>query len=358
MVGRVAEAATRGSRCGLGRALALSLRILRQFRRDRRTLALVFLVPVLVMTLLTYLTDTVTRPRLAVLAGEGRETLAARLAEALRRDGRVELVDLAGRDARAAVRAREADAAVVVDAGLRVIVEGSEPQVTAATLSALQRALQQGGAPLEVEYLHGGPEMRVMDYYAPAFVPFVVFFFTFLLTSVSFLRERTQGTMERLLASPLGGVEILLGYLGGFLAFALAQAAIVLAFTVYGLGVEFRGGFVPVFVVVVLFTVFAVNLGIFLSAFARNELQAVQFIPLVLYPQVLLGDFVFRVADMPALLRPLAAAMPLTYASRALREVVIRGGGIPEVGGDLLALGAFALGALVLSALSLRRGAW
>lgn len=354
----MAERSARGSGFRLGRALALSLRILRQFRRDRRTLGLVFLVPVFVMGMLTYLTDTTTRPRLAVLAGEGRETAAARVEEALRRDDKVDLVDLSGRDARAVVRAREVDAVVVLGAEPRLIVEGSEPQVTAATLAALSRALQQGASLLDVEYIHGGPEMRAMDYYAPAFIPFIVFFFTFMLTAVAFLRERTQGTMERLLAAPLGSAEILLGYLGGFLVFALAQSLIILVLTVYGLGIEFRGGFGAVFLVVAIFTVFAVNLGIFLSAFARNELQAVQFIPLVLYPQILLGDFIFRVADMSALLRPLAAAMPLTYASRALREVVIRGGGIPEVSGDLLALGAFAAGAMVLSALTLRRGAW
>ncbi len=347
------------------RVLAVSTRILRQFRRDRRTLFLVFFVPVLVMTLLTVLTNVQTRPRVGVVAGVAGpgsatqavpQALAGQLAAELGRDGSVQLADLEGRQPEAAVQGRFVDAVVVVEpARLRVIVEGAEPQVTGATLAALRRALERQGPPVQVRYVHGGAELRPIDYHAPAFVPLFVFLYSFLLTAVSFLRERTQGTMERLLASPLSAVEILLGYLGGFFAFALAEALIVLAFTVYGLGIELRGGFGPVFVVVAVLTVVAVNLGIFLSAYARNELQAVQFIPLVVLPQALLGDFVFRVADMPAPLRALAEALPLTYASRALREVVIRGGGLDRIGPELAALGVFAAGSLVLGVLSLRR---
>ena len=101
-------------------------------------------------------------------------------------------------------------------------------------------------------------------------------------------------------------------------------------------------------------TIGGVNMGIFASAFARNELQAVQFVPLLLVPQVLLGGLFFPVATLPVVLKQIAYVMPLTYAGFALKGVMLKGFGLADVWPDLVFIGGFAVLMVFLAALSLR----
>jgi ABC-2 type transport system permease protein len=128
-----------------------------------------------------------------------------------------------------------------------------------------------------------------------------------------------------------------------------------LLFTIYVLRIHHAGSLALAFLVEALLTVGAVNLGIFLSTYARTELQVVQFIPIVIVPQVLLSGIILPVDSLPRLLRIAASLMPLTYANRAMTDVMIRGLGFSDVAGELAVLLGFALAALVLSALSIRR---
>ncbi|HLE03030.1 MAG TPA: ABC transporter permease, partial [Anaerolineales bacterium] len=141
----------------------------------------------------------------------------------------------------------------------------------------------------------------------------------------------------------------------GFGLFALVQSAVVLFFTIYVLRIHHAGNLGLAFLVEALLTVGAVNLGIFLSTYARTELQVVQFIPIVIVPQVLLSGIILPVDSLPRLLRIMASLMPLTYANRAMTDVMIRGLGLPDVAAELVVLLGFALAALLLSALSIRR---
>ena len=195
-----------------------------------------------------------------------------------------------------------------------------------------------------------------MDYFAPVFIAFFAFFFVFLLTSVSFLRERSQGTIERLFASPVNNAEIVIGYFLGFLVFALIQSLIVLLFTIYVLNVHFLGNIGFVFLIELIMVVGAVNLGIFLSAFARNELQVVQFMPLVIIPQALLSGFIWPIKSMPPVLQWLSYAVPLTYANTALRDIMIKGMDLSKVSFDIYVLIAFALLMIFLAGVSIRKG--
>jgi ABC-2 type transport system permease protein len=143
------------------------------------------------------------------------------------------------------------------------------------------------------------------DSLAPLFVGLFAFFFIFLLTSVSFLRERSRGTIERLLISPLSRAELVLGYVLGFTIFAVAQSLIILLYVIYVLQVHYAGNLGLIFLITLALTVGSVNLGIFLSTFARNELQVIQFIPLVLVPQALLGGLFWSVNSLPVVLKQL-----------------------------------------------------
>jgi ABC-2 type transport system permease protein len=215
-----------------------------------------------------------------------------------------------------------------------VHLEGSEPGEDTPVIQALQKALttlasQVAGRNVSfqprIEYLYGGASYDTLDYFGAAFVGLVVFFLVFVITIVSFLNERSQGTLERLMASPLRRGEIVLGYMLGFTVIALVQAAEVLIFSLAVLRIQNQGNVLLIFGMEALMAIAAVNLGIFLSMFARSEFQAVQFIPLVIVPQVLLSGIIFPVSTEPEALQYVSNVLPLTYAVNGMRDIMVKG---------------------------------
>ena len=242
-------------------------------------------------------------------------------------------------------------------------LEGSQPgrssDVLQALNSGLQGALGAAGPHIspKVTFLHGGASLDSLDYFGAAFLGLIVFFLVFVITSVSFLRERSQGTLERLMASPLRRGEIVLGYMIGFGVMALLQAVLVLVYALYVLGMHNEGNVLLIFLVQALLAIGAVNLGIFLSMFARTEFQAVQFIPLVLVPQVLLCGIVFPLQNEPKPLQYVSDVLPLTYAVFGMRNVMLKGADLSS-GDYLLDVGVlllFAVLMIVLASTTLRR---
>lgn len=147
----------------------------------------------------------------------------------------------------------------------------------------------------------------------------------------------------------------MVGYALGFLIFALIQSLIVLLFGIYVLGIQYRGSLWLVYLVN-LFVIFAaVSLGIFLSSFARNEFQAIQFIPIVIIPQALLSGFFWPVEQLAPVLQVFSYAMPMTYATWALKGVMIKGQGLGEILIFLLALCGFTIFFFLLAGFSIRR---
>jgi ABC-2 type transport system permease protein len=201
------------------------------------------------------------------------------------------------------------------------------------------------------------PESNVLDHIAPALLATLALFFSFLLTGISFLRERSQGTMERLMASPVSPLDIVVGYLLGFFVFALTQTLIIVLFTIYVLGINYHGDLWQVFVFQIVVITVAVNLGIFISAFARNEFQMVQFIPLIILPQIFLSGVIWPVKQMPDYLQWLSAILPLKYAVDGLRDIMLAGKSLLDVGLELSILVSFAIIMSILAATTIRRGA-
>ncbi len=176
----------------------------------------------------------------------------------------------------------------------------------------------------------------------------------FLVTSISLLRERTRGTLERLLTTPLGRLELLTGYAIAFGILAAIQAGIVSALTLGALDLPVRG---PVLLVVLLAVVVALlgtGLGLLASAFARTEFQVVQFFPLIVLPQLLLCGLLVARQRMPAALRAVSDALPLSYAVDGMHHVTLQAGASAALWGDIAIILAFAAGALVLGAATLR----
>ncbi|WP_405151481.1 ABC transporter permease [Sphaerisporangium sp. NBC_01403] len=150
-----------------------------------------------------------------------------------------------------------------------------------------------------------------------------VFPFTimFLITSIAMLRERTSGTLERLLTTPMGKLDLLFAYGLAFGAAAAVQASVASAVAYWLLDLDTPGGVGLVILIAIANAVLGVALGLLCSAFSRTEFQAVQFMPVVVIPQILLcGLFVSR-AQMAGWLRAISDVLPMTYAVEALQEV-------------------------------------
>ena len=377
------------------RILALASRIIRQVLRDRRTLALIFLVPLFVMTLLYFvLTTTSSMRTLAIVypTGAGSDRINTLINALLPGQDKLHTISISAEQVNSTLQNGNADAVVIfppnfaqqVFAGqnptVQIQLEGSDPTVASAMNDLTQAFTHQLGVALAAlkgqpgqtippvlgssrlpftingpHYLYGGPQYTFNDSTAPLFIGIFSFFFVFLLTSIAFLRERSQGTIERVMVSPLTRAELVMGYICGFTLFALVQSLLILLFVVFALKVHYSGNLALVFLVSALLTIGSVNLGIFLSTFAQNEFQVVQFIPLVLGIQIFLSGVFWPVAQLPAALRPISYILPLTYANDALRGVMLKGADIGGIASQLGALFVFALAMVLLSTLTMRR---
>jgi ABC-2 type transport system permease protein len=397
------------------RIFAIARRIAQGFRRDQRTLGLMFVVPLVVTALLGWVMRDTKDTTVAVMvvneAGEpGQRIVEALIAATTNAPDGVEVVSFTDPGqggagvvvdprevARQQLREGDVDLAIVIPADLlpkivagerptfTVLSRGTEPAADAAAFGKLQGVLATlarelvppgGNAPIipEIrrETVFLSPDADQVDVLSPIFLGFFGYFFVFLLTGVSFLRERIGGTLERLLATPVTRAEIVFGYSLGFGMFATIQVIVLTLFILnsidvpaigplpafsIGLGVNSAGSPFLAFLIALLLSIGAVNLGIFLSTFARTELQVIQFIPLVIVPQGLLGGILFPTAQLPDVLNTIAHALPLTYAIEGLREVMLKGADLTSstVQIDLVVLAGIALFFIALASTTIKR---
>ncbi|HEY3522574.1 MAG TPA: ABC transporter permease [Candidatus Limnocylindrales bacterium] len=372
------------------RVRAIVRRIVEEVRRDRPSLGLLFVAPLLITGLVAFILRGAGTPTVnAVIVDPGTPVTAAAaqaLSAQLTSAGGSVITTSDETAARYAVDDGSATVAVVLPANpgsgatIEVITRGLDPTAENAQLGAVSRALVAAAsqafgvnAPtIDHVTLHGVASDDPLAPYAPAVVGFFAYFFVYILTGVSFLRERTGGTLERLLATPVARSEIVAGYTIGFGLFATVQVIVLLLWALgsarlgpfgplpafsLGLGIDVAGAAGYAFLVVLLLALGAVSLGIFLSTFARTELQIIQFIPIVLAPQFLLSGVLFPVSSLPDVLRPLTAIMPLTYAVDGLRQVFAAGAdlttGALQV--DLVVLLGFVLFFAFVASLTIRR---
>jgi ABC-2 type transport system permease protein len=192
------------------------------------------------------------------------------------------------------------------------------------------------------------------DRLGPGLLAMFPFIIMFLVTSVTTLRERSSGTLERLLAMPMGKLDFLGGYALAFALVAAVQSVLAVTLSVALLGLDVQGPVWLLTVVAVADAVLGSALGLFVSAFAQSEFQAVQFMPAVVIPQILLcGLFVPR-GQLPSVLHAISDALPLSYAIDSMQHLVDTSA-TGQVWGDLAVVVAFAVGALALGAATLRR---
>jgi ABC transporter DrrB family efflux protein len=196
-----------------------------------------------------------------------------------------------------------------------------------------------------------------LDRLAPVYIGVFPFVSMFIVAAITTQRERARGTLERLMAMPLGKLDLLAGYAIAFGLVACLQVALVLVISLTWLGVSLPGSAVPMAVVAVLDAILGMALGLFASAFARSEFQAVQFMPAFVLPQVLLCGLVVARDHMTPVLSWLSDVLPLSYAVDAMQRIATSATWTSAMSADVAVILAFTVAALVGGALTLRRQA-
>lgn len=341
------------------RIRALIVRIIRQFIRDKRTMALLVVAPLLVLSMiyLVFNGDTY-QPKIGTiqLPPSIEQSLSAQDADITAYHSIDEAED--------ALASRKVDAIIsLADSVPHVKLEGSDPSKNRAVMMLVQNAMQahfsapnQAGTPAApvIDYLHGGPDMSSFDNFGPVLIGLFAFFFVFLIAGVSFLKERTSGTLERLLATPLRRWEIVVGYMAAFGIFTGLQSLLIAGYTIGVLGSLMAGSFWYVLLIMLLLSITALSLGTFLSAFAETEFQMIQFIPIVIVPQVFFSGL-FDLDTISPWLRWLSHITPLKYGADALRNIMIRGEGWNSIAVDVYVLVGLSLVFMAANVLALRK---
>jgi len=334
------------------RTLALIQRIMLQLLRDKRTMALLFFAPLIVLTLMYFFFNGESEdPRLAVVGGN--EPLMTAMENAS-----IDVISYDEADNQTIISDNLAGLLEIKEGSFQVVLENNDPSTSRGLLMKItQIAAMQGGgnAPsIETEYIFGDEDTAFFDVLGPILVGFFVFFFVFLISGIGLLKERVSGTLERLLATPIRRWEIVVAYLTGFGIFAIIQTIIVVFYSIQVLDMIMIGQVWHVIIVNLMLALVALSLGILLSTFASSEFQMVQFIPIVVIPQIFFAGII-PLEGMADWLQNLSRIMPLYYAADSLKAIMYRGEGLSDISGNLLALAAFAVVFIFMNIIALKR---
>ncbi|AVR01031.1 ABC transporter permease [Oceanobacillus iheyensis] len=335
------------------RIKAMVTRIIKQFVHDKRTIALLIVAPILVLTLLSLVFNGKEyTPKLALVDVPIPILTALEESEAV-------VSNQSLSETEEMLEEKQLDAYITFENNTPTItLEGSDPTANRATLQVIQNVIseqqQNENVAMEIDYLHGSEDMTSFDNFGPVFIGFFAFFFVFLIAGVSFLRERTTGTLERLLASPIRRWEIVVGYVVGFGFFTALQTIILAWYAIYILDMMMVGNFLYVLLISLMTAFVAHTLGTLLSTFANNELQMIQFIPIVIVPQFFFSG-VFNLETISDWVSWIGPYTPLYYAADALQDIMVRGYGWQEIAIDFYILLGFSLVFMLLNTLALKK---
>lgn len=333
------------------RVKAIMIRILLQLAHDKRTIGLMILAPILVLTLMSFIFDSSDyHPKIGIINAplnfvnklEDNDANVIRYDESTAHD---------------ALESSEIDALINFENGIpKIILEGSDPNKSQAVIKLAQNAISKSviSSKPDITYLYGYENMSSFDNFGPILIGFFVFFFVFLVAGVAFLGERTSGTLERILATPLRRWEIVIGYLLGFGAFTVVQSTLIAWFSINILNIMMIGSFPLVILITILTAMVALSIGTFISAFANNELQMIQFIPIIVVPQVFFSGL-FDLSTMAPWLQSFGRFMPLWYSADALRNIMIRGKGWSDIAFDALILILICIFFIIINIFALKK---
>ena len=333
------------------RIKAMAIRILSQFRHDRRTLALIIFAPLLILSLLYFIFESpTTAVKVAVINApteyldqlEERNIVPVRLEE---------------REARRALEAGEVIATVDIKSGKSYIeIDATDPIKSSSTLAMMEAAksgvtIKRSDLKSEINYVYGYEDLSNFDKFGAIMIGFIIFFFVFLVSGISFLQERTSGTLEKMLSTPIERRQIVFGYILGFGILAVIQSIIISLYCVYVLRIMMIGNLAYILLIILFTAIAALSLGMLVSTATNNEFQMMQFIPIVIVPQV----FFTGLFDLTPWLKVFGYFMPLYYVADALKKVMLKGLGLMDIYFDILVLLGFCLVFMTVNILLLKK---
>lgn len=361
----------------MNRLVALAIKELIQLRRDRMTLAMMAVLPVVQLLLFGYAIDTDVRNIPTVVYDQDRSAASRELPRSLAATGFYDVVgDVEGYDEISrALRAGHARVAVVIPPGyassliagrpttVQLVVDGSDPQTvasatnTAASLVgarsaqlALARLSARGGDAIEPLRLEPttwyNPDLRTAVYVVPGLIGVILTMTMVMLTAMAIARERERGTLEALIVSPVRRLELVVGKIFPYIAIGYVQITLVLVAGWLVFDVPMAGSISLLYALAFVFIAANLALGLFFSTLARTQQQAMQMSFFFLLPNILLSGFVFPWEGMPLPAQWLSQGLPLTHFLRIVRGITLKGSNFDDVAVELIWLTAI-LGALV-----------
>ena len=298
----------------------------RQLRRDRRTLAMMIILPVLLLVVFGFAANFEVHDIPTVVVGPD----AAEAASTLPAPFHVVGIDVVGSRATAEARLRDGDAAVAMvtsPAGTSVLMDGTQlfsVQTARTALSRLEAGVPGGGAralPLRILY---NPQLKTSWVMIPGLAGLILVFIGTLITSLGVVRERQAGTLEQLAVMPFRAFEVIVGKVAPYLVVAAADLALVLAVGMGLFHVPFVGNVATFVLGSALFLVVTLGMGVLVSTVSQNQGQAIQLAFMLLLPQVLLSGLIFPVESMAAGVRWISYVLPLTYFIEISRGVMLK----------------------------------
>ncbi len=349
------------------RTLVIAWKELLQLRRDRLTLAMMVVLPLLQLVLFGYAINTDVRHVPTVIYDQDRSAASRELARSLEVTGFYDLRGDVGSYAEIedALRTGRARAALVIPAGyasnlrvgrssqLQLVVDGSDPQTVGSAvntasglvaarasellLSRLPAARSQGAAPpitLEPSTWYN-PELRTAVFVVPGLVGVILTMTMVMLTAMAIARERERGTLEQLIVSPVRKVELVLGKILPYTLLGYLQMTLILAAGRLIFAVPLLGSLRLLYVLSLVFIAANLALGLFFSTLAKTQQQAMQMSFFFMLPNILLSGFMFPFESMPRPAQLLSQALPLTHFLRVVRGITLKGAGFADVREEL-----------------------
>ena len=369
-----------------GRALVIAWKELIQLRRDRLTLAMVAALPVMQLLLFGYAINTDVRHIPMVVFDEDASADSRDLVRSLVATGFYDLVGAAADygDIEHALRSARARAALVIPTRyasdlrlghptrVQLIVDGSDPQTVASATDAASGLVAARAAELTVARLPGAdrgpapalslepetwynPELRTAVFVVPGLIGVILTMTMIMLTAMAIARERERGTLEQLIVSPIGRVELMIGKILPYVAIGYLQMTIVLIIGATVFRTPFAGSAALLYVLALLFIAANLALGLVFSTFAQTQQQAMQMSFFFLLPNILLSGFMFPYDAMPRVAQVLAQGLPLTHFLRIVRGIALRGAGFADLTGELVWLAAILVVLVAIAALRFQK---
>lgn len=350
------------------RVKAIITRIIKQTIHDKRTLALMMVAPMIVMTLVYFLFNSNEENLLNV----GVYNTSSEFNESLK-DADLNIKEYSDKNnIKNKITNQNLDAFIVKNNNeLEITYENSSPINTKETEAKVQSTIlkdeflkisskvnknigESNKISIDSSYVYSNEDLTYFDTLSPILIGFFVFFFVFLVSGISLLKERTTGTLDRLLSTPIKRSEIVLGYLIGYGIFAVIQTILIVLFSIYVLNITIEGSISLVVIVNILIALVALSLGLLLSTFANSEFQIMQFIPIIIVPQIFFTG-VIPIESMSIWLQNTARIMPLYYGASALSGIFVKGFNFYNIYNDCIILIIFIIVLYTFNIFGLKR---